>query len=182
MEFSVEDFVPEKLKVELSTEGSILRTAQPTNFDLSADFLYGAPASGLTVESDLEGAVLIVEHIPAVVRCGVCDARSTLELPVLACSACGTTEVVLESGDEFMIQTIDVAWDPDIKQEHVEAVTKDNLTVAITGQIRWKPCERNLYAYLFGVKRPIVPTGPESPCRWSRVMKVTAVSTSSTST
>jgi hydrogenase nickel incorporation protein HypA/HybF len=63
----------------------------------------------LTAESDLEGAVLIVEHIPAVVHCGVCDARSTLELPVLVCSACGTTELVLESGDEFMIQTIDVA-------------------------------------------------------------------------
>lgn len=55
---------------------------------------------------------------------------------------------------DMTIQTIDVAWDPDIKQEHVEAVTKDNLTVAITGQIRWKPCERNLYAYLFGVAHP----------------------------
>ena len=52
-EFSVEDFVPEKLKVELSTEESVLRTGKTTNFDLSADFLYGAPASGLTVESDL---------------------------------------------------------------------------------------------------------------------------------
>lgn len=55
---------------------------------------------------------------------------------------------------DMTIQTIDLAWDPDIKQEHVEAVTKDNLTVAITGQIRWKPCERNLYAYLFGVAHP----------------------------
>ena len=53
VEFSVEDFVPEKLKVELSTEGSVLRTGKTTGFDLSADFLYGAPASGLTVESDL---------------------------------------------------------------------------------------------------------------------------------
>ena len=53
VEFSVEDFVPEKLKVELSTEASVLRTGKTTNFDLSADFLYGAPASGLTVESDL---------------------------------------------------------------------------------------------------------------------------------
>src|SRR6185503_15711449 len=36
----------------------------------------------------------------------------------------------------------------------IEAVTKDNLTVSITGQIRWKPCERNLYPFLFGVKHP----------------------------
>jgi len=63
----------------------------------------------LTAESDLEGAVLIIEHIPAVVHCEVCDARSSLDLPVLACGACGATNVVLETGDEFTIQTIDVA-------------------------------------------------------------------------
>ena len=52
------------------------------------------------------------------------------------------------------IQTTDLTWDPEIKQTSIEAVTKDNLTVAINGQIRWKPCERNLYAYLFGVAHP----------------------------
>ncbi len=52
------------------------------------------------------------------------------------------------------IQTTDLTWDPEIKQTNIEAVTKDNLTVAINGQIRWKPCERNLYAYLFGVAHP----------------------------
>jgi regulator of protease activity HflC (stomatin/prohibitin superfamily) len=52
------------------------------------------------------------------------------------------------------IQTTDITWDPDVSQQTIEAVTKDNLTVAITGQIRWKPCERNLYAYLFGISFP----------------------------
>jgi regulator of protease activity HflC (stomatin/prohibitin superfamily) len=55
---------------------------------------------------------------------------------------------------DMTIQTIDITWDPDIKQESIEAVTKDNLTVQISGQIRWKPCERNLYAYLFGISNP----------------------------
>ena len=55
---------------------------------------------------------------------------------------------------DMTIQAIDITWDPDIHQETIEAVTKDNLTVQITGQIRWKPSERNLYAYLFGVARP----------------------------
>ncbi len=55
---------------------------------------------------------------------------------------------------DMTIQTIDITWDPDIKQESIEAVTKDNLTVQISGQIRWKPCERNLYAYLFGISHP----------------------------
>src|SRR5215216_4447352 len=38
----------------------------------------------------------------------------------------------------------------------LEAVTKDQLNIGLTGQIRYRVCERNLYAYLFGVKRPIV--------------------------
>lgn len=53
------------------------------------------------------------------------------------------------------IQTTDIIWDPDIKQEILQAVTKDTLTINVCGQIRWKVCERNLYAYLFGVKYPV---------------------------
>lgn len=55
---------------------------------------------------------------------------------------------------DMTIQTVDITWDPEISQESIEAVTKDNLTVQITGQLRWKPSERNLYAYLFGVAHP----------------------------
>ncbi len=38
----------------------------------------------------------------------------------------------------------------------LEAVTKDQLNVGLTGQIRFRASERNIYAYLFGVKRPVV--------------------------
>jgi regulator of protease activity HflC (stomatin/prohibitin superfamily) len=55
---------------------------------------------------------------------------------------------------DMTIQTTDIVWDPDIQQSTIESVTKDNLTIALNGQIRWKPCERNLYGYLFGVARP----------------------------
>ena len=55
---------------------------------------------------------------------------------------------------DMTIQTVDITWDPEIRQDSIEAVTKDNLTVQISGQIRWKPCERNLYAYLFGISHP----------------------------
>ena len=55
---------------------------------------------------------------------------------------------------DMTIQTVDITWDPEIQQHSIEAVTKDNLTVQISGQIRWKPCERNLYAYLFGIAHP----------------------------
>jgi regulator of protease activity HflC (stomatin/prohibitin superfamily) len=36
----------------------------------------------------------------------------------------------------------------------LEAVTKDQLNTGLTGQIRYQVSERNLYAYLFGVRHP----------------------------
>ncbi len=38
----------------------------------------------------------------------------------------------------------------------LDAVTKDQLNIGLKGQIRFQPSERNIYAYLFGVKNPIV--------------------------
>ncbi|MBI4348155.1 MAG: SPFH domain-containing protein [Elusimicrobia bacterium] len=38
----------------------------------------------------------------------------------------------------------------------LEAVTKDQLNTGIKGQIRYRVSEQNLYAYVFGVKNPIV--------------------------
>ena len=57
-------------------------------------------------------------------------------------------------------ETVNMAWDPDspIANEHntlLEAVTKDQLNTGLTGQIRFRVCERNLYAYLFGVRHPM---------------------------
>jgi regulator of protease activity HflC (stomatin/prohibitin superfamily) len=37
----------------------------------------------------------------------------------------------------------------------LEAVTKDQLNTGLTGQIRYRVAESNLYSYLFGVKQPI---------------------------
>lgn len=38
----------------------------------------------------------------------------------------------------------------------LDAVTKDQLNIGLTGQIRFQPSERNMYAYLFAVKNPII--------------------------
>lgn len=58
-------------------------------------------------------------------------------------------------------QTANMAFDPEDPQANlggtrISAVTKDQLDTGLTGQIRYRVSERNLYAYLFGVKRPIV--------------------------
>lgn len=57
-------------------------------------------------------------------------------------------------------QTVNMAFDPDSPGANqsgsvVEAVTKDQLNTGLTGQIRYRISERNLYANIFGVKRPI---------------------------
>jgi len=57
-------------------------------------------------------------------------------------------------------QTMNMATDPENSDANfqgtiLEAVTKDQLNTGLKGQIRWHVSERNLYAYLFGVKHPI---------------------------
>jgi regulator of protease activity HflC (stomatin/prohibitin superfamily) len=58
-------------------------------------------------------------------------------------------------------QTMNMAYDPEYPDANsqgtiLEAVTKDQLNTGLKGQIRWRVSERNLYAYLFGVKHPII--------------------------
>lgn len=58
-------------------------------------------------------------------------------------------------------QTMNMAYDAEDPEANshgtmLEAVTKDQLNIGLSGQIRYRVSERNLYAYLFGVKRPIV--------------------------
>ncbi|EIC22133.1 SPFH domain-containing protein [Thiorhodovibrio frisius] len=52
-------------------------------------------------------------------------------------------------------QALDVTWDPTKRQSTIEAVTKDNLTTGVNGQIRFRASETNLYAYLFGIDSPL---------------------------
>jgi len=56
--------------------------------------------------------------------------------------------------------TLNMAFDPETPTANnggtlLEAVTKDQLNTGLTGQIRYRVSERNLYAFLFGVKNPI---------------------------
>lgn len=52
-------------------------------------------------------------------------------------------------------QAVDISWDPSKLQDTIEAVTKDNLTTGVNGQIRYRISESNLYPYLFGVTSPL---------------------------
>lgn len=56
-------------------------------------------------------------------------------------------------------ETVNMAWDPEDPDANahgtmLDAVTKDQLNTGLTGQIRFRVAERNLYAFLFGIKNP----------------------------
>src|SRR5215467_11996609 len=57
--------------------------------------------------------------------------------------------------------TVNMALDPEDPTANdngsrLEAVGKDQLNTGLTGQIRYRVSESNLYAYLFGIKKPFV--------------------------
>jgi regulator of protease activity HflC (stomatin/prohibitin superfamily) len=57
-------------------------------------------------------------------------------------------------------QNVNMAFDPDAPEannggRYLEAVTKDQLNTNVIGQIRYRISERNLYAYIFGIKNPL---------------------------
>ncbi|MCG8526742.1 MAG: SPFH domain-containing protein [Opitutales bacterium] len=52
-------------------------------------------------------------------------------------------------------EAVDIVWDPTKTQSTIEAVTKDNLTTGVNGQLRYRVSESNLYAFLFGVDSPL---------------------------
>ena len=56
----------------------------------------------------LAGSRVDVVHVPVTVRCRACGVSSTLEVPVLQCDACLSTDVEVTSGEEFFIESIDV--------------------------------------------------------------------------
>jgi len=56
--------------------------------------------------------------------------------------------------------TSNMAYDPEFPDANknntiLDAVTKDQLNIELSGQIRYRVSERNIYAFLFGVKNPI---------------------------
>jgi len=93
VEFSVEDFVPEKLKVELTSDQPILHPGRVNGFVVQADFLYGAPASGLTVEADMR---VTVDDQPfadfSQYRFGLESERDKFEPPFITLTGADTDE------------------------------------------------------------------------------------------
>lgn len=67
------------------------------------DFYFGLAARG----TPCEGARLLQERVPALVRCAQCGRGWRLETPVFLCRDCGGAAEVV-SGDELLVESIEV--------------------------------------------------------------------------
>jgi hydrogenase nickel incorporation protein HypA/HybF len=63
-------------------------------------------------DGPLAGCSLDVDYVPAVIRCDSCGANTELDQPIMRCEACDGTDVTMISGDEFLIESIDISGAP----------------------------------------------------------------------
>jgi hydrogenase nickel incorporation protein HypA/HybF len=63
----------------------------------------------VTEPTKLKGTELVIEQVPAVIECRDCSLQTTLDMPILACGSCGSFEVTLLSGEEFLIVSMELA-------------------------------------------------------------------------
>ena len=62
----------------------------------------------VTQGTPLDGAELVMEEMPATVRCEACGAESTLEAFPPACRECGSLSVEVAGGDELLVDSLEL--------------------------------------------------------------------------
>jgi len=62
----------------------------------------------VTADTLLAESRLVVNDIPAVITCQQCGVSTTLHQPFMVCGGCGSKDVSVVSGREFMVRSIDV--------------------------------------------------------------------------
>ena len=77
-----------------------LRQVVPT----ALEFAFGLVADGTVVE----GAELVMEEVPASVRCRACGAESTLAEFPAHCAPCGSLDVEVTGGEELLVDALEL--------------------------------------------------------------------------
>ena len=64
----------------------------------------------LSADTPLAGSRIVVESVPARIRCRSCaHAADVGDLPVFACASCGGIDVEVVAGEEFLITSLELA-------------------------------------------------------------------------
>jgi hydrogenase nickel incorporation protein HypA/HybF len=72
------------------------------------EFAFELIAAGTNVE----GASLQVEHVPARVACIRCQAETDASQFPLACASCGSGDVSIVAGDELLVEALELEEEP----------------------------------------------------------------------
>lgn len=63
----------------------------------------------ISADTELDGTELVVERIPARIRCRDCDHVTAIgDFPLFVCEACDGVACDVESGEEFLITAMDL--------------------------------------------------------------------------
>lgn len=68
------------------------------------EFAYPAAVEGTA----LARAELVLEEVAATVLCRMCERRTEPALPVLVCGACGSADVDVVAGRDFIIKSVEL--------------------------------------------------------------------------
>ncbi len=71
----------------------------------------------ITADTELEGAELVIEQVPARVRCRACAAETMLESFPAHCAACGGLDVEVNGGDELLVDSLELAEEEQLEEE-----------------------------------------------------------------
>ncbi len=67
----------------------------------------------VSANTPLAGSVLVIERVPARIRCRDCGREADLgDVPAFRCGGCGGTDVRLVAGEEFLITSLELAGGP----------------------------------------------------------------------
>ncbi len=83
---------------------------------------------GRARDTNLADCQLEIVDVPAIVECQNCTAKTKLDEPILRCGSCASRNVELVSGEEFLIESIDV----DNTDVTADDITADDITATAT--------------------------------------------------
>ena len=95
-----EEHAAERHVVKVEVRIGYLRQVVPS----ALTFAFELVAQGTPVE----GAELEIEHVPACVACRACAAESLVTEFPFACAACGGLDLEVESGDELLVDALEL--------------------------------------------------------------------------
>ncbi len=66
----------------------------------------------VTEGTELEGAELVIEDVPARGRCQGCGSETVMRAFPLQCSSCGGMDLELEAGEELLVDALELETEP----------------------------------------------------------------------